>query len=219
MLNIGLSLFLTGLFLGAGPCLVSCGPFLVSFIAGNKKDFKQSLWIWFVFSLSRIFAYLVLGVLTGLLSQTIISRIYEGRILKYIFICAGMFVFLIGLLMIFNKLPQIKACEILKKKLISNHSKSIIIFGLVIGFLPCAPLLGVLAYIALISKSILRGVFYCLSFGLGTLISPLIIMVLCASWLAKILGSEERLFGIFQKICAVIILFLGIQLIRNGINF
>ncbi len=219
MLKIGLSLFLTGLFLGAGPCLISCGPFLVSFIAGNKKSFKESLWICLVFSLTRLFAYLVLGVIAGLFSQTVISGIYEKGLARWLFIGAGVFVSVIGLLMIIGKYPQIKICQVLKKSLLSKDTKSIAIFGLIIGFLPCAPLLGILAYVALISKSIARAVFYCFSFGVGTLISPLILMALCASAIAKLVGSQERVFSIFQKICGVIILFLGLQLFRNGLIF
>jgi len=219
MLSIGLSLFLTGLFLGAGPCLVSCGPFLVSFIAGNKKDFKQSLRIWFIFSISRIFAYLVLGLFTGLLSQTLISKVYETILAKYLLIFGGLFVLLIGILMIINKFPQMKLCNCLEENLISKDKISIAIFGLIVGFLPCAPLLGVLTYVALISKSILKAVFYCFSFGLGTLISPLILMVICASYISKLLGSEVRIYNIFQKICAAIIIFLGYQLLRSGLSF
>ncbi len=218
MLSIGFSLFLSGLFLGSGPCLISCGPFLVSFIAGNKKDFKQSLWIWLVFSLSRIFAYLILGILVGLFSQAILSSIYQKAILRYLFILAGFFVALIGILMLFDRLPKLKLCESLKKTFIQKSTKSMILFGLLVGFLPCVPLLGILTYVVLISKDVLKSVFYCFSFGLGTLVSPLIIMAVCASFIYKLLGSQERVYYIFSKICAVIILLLGLQLAYKGFN-
>lgn len=219
MLKIALSLFLSGIFLGAGPCLVSCGPFLVSFIAGNNKNFKQSLWIWFIFSLTRIFAYLILGLIVGLLSQEFLYKIYNGNITKYIFILGGAFVFLIGTLMVFNKYPEIKACEAFKKNLLNKENKSIITFGLIIGFLPCAPLLGILTYVALISTNILKAVFYCFSFGVGTLISPLIIMAFCASAISKLLISQENIYKIFKIVCGIIILFLGLRLIYVGIKF
>ncbi|MDP2938968.1 MAG: sulfite exporter TauE/SafE family protein [Candidatus Omnitrophota bacterium] len=217
MLKVSLSLFLSGLFLGSGPCLVSCGPFLVSFIAGNKKSIRQSLWIWFMFSLSRIFAYLVLGAIAGFLSQEVIHQTYYGIISKYIFLLGGMFVMVIGVLMIFNKNSQLKICNILQEKLLKKETKSITLFGLIIGFLPCAPLLGILTYIVLISANVLKGVFYSLSFGIGTLVSPLIIMVICASFISKLLGSQEKLYTIFQRICGLIILFLGAQLVYWGL--
>lgn len=218
MLRVGISLFLSGVFLGAGPCLIGCGPLLASFIAGNKKDIKQSIRIWLIFSLSRILAYLILGLLIGLLSQEVVYRYYDSGVAKHLFIIGGIFISLIGALMVLNRLSQFKICNILNDKLIKNDTKSVFIFGLVIGLLPCAPLSGILIYVALISKSIFKAIFYCFSFGLGTFASPLIIMAICASFIAKLLGGQEKAFNIFQKICGLIIIILGVQLILSGLS-
>src|SRR3989338_9489977 len=100
MLRICMSLFLSGIFLGSGPCLISCGPFLVTFIAGAKKGPKESFWIWLVFSSTRLFAYLVLGLLAGLFSQEIVYRMYQGNLGRYLLIFGGAFVLFLGTVMI-----------------------------------------------------------------------------------------------------------------------
>jgi len=221
MLRIALSIFLSGLFLGAGPCLVSCGPFLVSFIAGNKKNIKQSLWIWLIFSLSRVFAYLVLGVIAGLLSQEVIYRIYDDFLAKCIFFIGGSLVSLIGILMILNQYPQIRLCQLLKNKLVNQDTKSIAVFGLVIGLLPCAPLVTMLTYAGLISRHPGENLLYILAFGLGTATSPLLILSGLAGFIPRIISgaSKTGAFGalrVFSIICGLIMIILGIQLIGKA---
>ena len=88
-----------------------------------------------------------------------------------------------------------------------------ITLGLIIGFLPCAPLLAVLSYIGLISFNWRQSVFYSLVFGIGTLISPLILLVLGAGAISKILLNKPKIYHIFRFICGLIIILFGLQLI------
>jgi sulfite exporter TauE/SafE len=217
MLRICFSLFLSGIFLGSGPCLVSCGPFLVSFISGASKDFKESFRIWSIFSLTRIFAYTVLGFIAGLFSQEVVYRIYQGNFGRYLLIFGGIFLCFIGMVMILGGRKQNRICRVLEEGFIKRGIKSAAIFGLVIGFIPCAPLLAILSYIVLISGSWSKGMLYSFSFGLGTLISPLIILIFLASLVPKML-DKTKFFSIFQKLCGLIIGILGIGLIIKGIR-
>ena len=88
--------------------------------------------------------------------------------------------------------------------------------GFIIGMFPCAPLLALLFEIALMSKTALAGMFYALFFGLGTLISGLIVIGSLAgifSWLpAKIFKSKRSNF-VFRIICALLLMLLGLGLI------
>ncbi|MDP3143729.1 MAG: sulfite exporter TauE/SafE family protein [Candidatus Omnitrophota bacterium] len=212
MLRICVSLFLSGIFLGSGPCLVSCGPFLVSFIAGANKNLKESFRIWLIFSLARIFSYLLLGFIAGVFSQEIVYKIYQSNLGRYLLIAGGVFLLLIGILMMAGGLGRNKFCQALEARFIKKGMKSVAIFGLLIGFLPCAPLLAILSYIALISGSWYKGIWYSLSFGIGTLISPLIILAILASQVSKLL-NKTKFFAVFQKICGLIIFVLGWELI------
>jgi len=215
MLRTILSLFLTGIFLGSGPCLISCGPFLVSFVAGAKKNYRESLGIWLIFSLTRLFAYLVLGIIAGFFSQEIVYRIYQGNTGLYLLLFGGVFILLIGLVIFWGGNKQLKICRILEERFVKRGIKSTIIFGLVIGFLPCAPLLAVLSYVVLVAGSWHKGLIYSLSFGLGTLISPLIVLVLLASMVPKLFSENAKFMKLFQKICGLIIILLGLELITR----
>jgi len=217
ILRICISLFLSGAFLGSGPCLISCGPFLVSFISGAKKNLKESFWLWLVFSCARVFSYLVLGLIAGIFSQEIIYKLYQNNLGQYLLIAGGAFLLVIGSVMILGVQSSNKVCRLLEEKFIKRGTKSAVLFGLFVGFLPCAPLLAILSYIVLVSGSWYKGLWYSLSFGLGTLVSPLIILVFLASLVPKIL-DKTKFLAVFQKICGLVILLLGLELIIRGIR-
>ncbi|HOX54754.1 MAG: sulfite exporter TauE/SafE family protein [Candidatus Omnitrophica bacterium] len=219
MLNLVISLFLSGVALGMGPCMASCGPLLISYSAATKTGLKDSIRLYLIFSLSRIIAYLILGVLVGFLSELFIYQNYQMHLSRFFYFAGGIFIFAIGLLIILGKEPRFKLCRLLRKNLIENDAKSIFIFGLVIGISPCAPLIGVLSYIGMVSFSWVKGLLLSLSFGLGTVISPLIFLVVFSSFINKLFKDKERFFIIFQKICGFILCFLGLQLFISAWNY
>src|SRR3989338_1088242 len=136
MLRIAISLFLTGIFLGAGPCLASCGPLLISYIAANAKSPRQALWYWFVFSIARIFVYVIFGIFLGIFGEFFLHHIYPTHIGRYILISGCVFIVGIGIVMLLKNKPQPKIC---------SSNTSIFVFGLTLGVIPCAPILGILS--------------------------------------------------------------------------
>lgn len=213
MLRISISLFLSGVLLGLGPCLASCGPLLVSYIAASAKGFKQAFWAWFVFSLARVFVYCILGVLAGIFGQFFISHIYPLHIGKYISFAGGVFILIIGLLVFLGKAPDLRICSALNEKFIKNDVKSIFLFGVIVGVSPCAPLIGIFATMGLMSRNILDGVIFGLSFGVGTMVSPLLILAVLAGSIEKFLLNQKARI-IFNRICGIVIIILGILIIK-----
>jgi len=212
MLNLVISLFLSGIALGMGPCMASCGPLLISYTAATKSGPKDSLRLYLIFSVSRILVYLVFGIVVGLFSEFFVYQDYQMHLARYFYFAGGLFIFIIGLLIMFGKEPRFKLCKLLRSKLVENDTKSIFIFGLIIGISPCAPLIGILSYIGMVSFSWLKGMILSLAFGIGTVISPLIFMVVFASLINKIFKDKEKFFVIFQKICGFILCLLGTHL-------
>lgn len=90
--------------------------------------------------------------------------------------------------------------------------------GLVMGALPCAPLLAVLSYIGLVSSGWQQCIFYSLIFGLGTLISPLILLALGAGLIPRMLFSRPGIYRAFRFVCGLIIVLFGAKLIFTGIG-
>jgi threonine/homoserine/homoserine lactone efflux protein len=199
-MNIIYSLFFTGLFFGVGPCLVSCGPLLLSYITGTKKGVRSGLGVYLLFSLGRISVYLVLSLLI-FLGKIAFGQL-SGGILRYLLVLGGFFLILIGILICAGKNFEFKPAPA--------------IFGLMVGIYPCAPLVALFSYIGLVSSTWLQSVIYSLSFGIGTFISPLILLAIGAGFFPRILQRRPLVYRIFGFVCGVVIIYLGTQLIYKA---
>ena len=213
---LAISFFLLGLSFGAGPCLASCGPLLITYIAGTGKNVFKSLVSYALFSCARISVYLALGI-----SVYFLGRFFAGELLgvisKYVLILGGGFIICVGALLILGKDKETGACNALRKKFLEKDKKSIILFGLIIGFLPCAPLLAVFSYLGLISKNWVLALTYSFFFGLGTLISPLLVLAGLTGVIPRILADKRSVYlRIFNFFCGAILIFLGLQLIGRA---
>ncbi len=205
-----------GVSFGAGPCLASCGPLFLSYISGSGKNITKSLVSYLIFSLARITVYVFLGILVYCLGKFFTETIFEG-ISKYVFILGGGFIVCIGMLMALGRHMDAAVRRVVYKNLLEKDIKSIFLFGLIIGLLPCAPLFALFSYVALISKSFTLSAIYAFSFGLGTLLSPLALLAVFAGVIPRALLKIKPLFSrIFNLVCAAVLIFLGIQLVRRG---
>ncbi len=216
MLKIAISFFLLGLSFGAGPCVASCGPLILSYVAGTRKNIISSLGVYILFSLARIAVYIALGITVFFLGGFILDKALGG-LSRYVFILGGTFMILVGILTISGGHVRFRPLQMLQKNMIEHDKKSIIIFGLIIGLLPCAPFLAVISYLGLISKTWLQALLYSLVFGAGTILSPLILLVVAAGFIPRILADKIKLYyRIFNFICGLLIMFLGLQLIMRA---
>lgn len=219
MIRIMGNLFISGLLFGSGPCLASCGPLLISYIAGTRKDVLRSLIAYMTFSLSRMAAYFTLALLIFFLGRFTVES-FAGQYAKYIYLLGGSFITVIGIIMVLGKHLIFKFLNLTKiqKVILEKDTKSVVLFGLIVGFLPCAPLIAILSFIGLISKSWLQSLTYSLSFGLGTLLSPLVLLIIFTGLIPKIITQRAAIYyRIFSFICGLVIIFLGIQLIYRGV--
>ncbi|MBU1872026.1 MAG: sulfite exporter TauE/SafE family protein, partial [Candidatus Omnitrophica bacterium] len=209
----------SGLLLGSGPCLATCGPVLISYVAAVNRNTKENILVWFIFSLSRIFTYLILGLAIFLLGELLVRQNLVN-IAQYIYIGAGAIIVLIGLVIILkNHAMQHGPCRNLLDRLISYSFKiHPFTLGLIMGMMPCAPLLAVLSYVGLISTSWHECIFYSAVFGLATLISPLILLILAAGFISRILQNKPKIYRILRIFCGLIIILLGLELFFRGLS-
>lgn len=208
------SFFILGLTFGWGPCLASCGPILLSYITGARKDIPKSLSVYILFSAARILVYLALS-LTVFFSGNFFMDKYLYGYSKYIYLGGGLIIILAGILLACGKRLEIKHCRILQKNFLEADVKSVVALGLIIGLLPCGPLLAVFSWVALVSRSWFDSLLISLSFGIGTFFSPLLMLVIFAGAIPSFLKAK-RFERIFNLVCGLIIVFLGLQLIRKG---
>ena len=215
MNKLYLSFFLLGLSFGSGPCLASCGPLLISYIAATKKNVIVSIGAYFLFSISRIFAYILLGLSVFLFGQLVSGYIFSS-LSRYIFIFAGAFIMLVGLSVAFGKNIAHKFCQGFQGFFLKRDAKTIILLGLFVGITPCLPLLSLLSYIGLVSKSWIDTLRYSFVFGIGTIISPLFILAMLTGLIPKIMSSDNKLYIVFNSACGLILSFLGLRLIMKA---
>jgi sulfite exporter TauE/SafE len=212
VIKVVVSLFLLGFSFGAGPCLASCGPLLISYLVGTNKNVARGIISYLLFSAARIATYILLGVCVFLLGRFIMTELV-GMAAKYLLIAAGAIILLIGVVMIAGKGRGGPFCGFLHKHMLEKDNKSVLILGIVIGLLPCAPLIALFSYIGLVSKTIAHSVLYSIVFGLGTAISPLLILVIFSGLVPKLTAARERFSRIVTIVSGSVIIIMGLQLL------
>jgi sulfite exporter TauE/SafE len=211
-MSIIIALFLTGILFGSGPCLLSCGPVLISYICGTNKRMRDSLGTYTLFSASRIGVYIILSLVIFFIGKTAFQTLIEDYG-KYLYIVAGFFLVLIGIYFIIGKRMELKPFNLIYQHIIKGDTKNVVVLGIAYGILPCAPFLGVLSYIGLVSNNWLQNVAYAAAFGAGTFISALLLVSLAAGAIPGLMKKNNGLIPkIVRVLCGIIALYMGSQL-------
>ncbi len=212
-MKVSTDLFIMGIVLGWGPCLAFCSPVIASYIAGTQKGWMRGLLSVLVFSFTRVVVCIILANIAFLVGHMVIRNYYETGVGRFIYLGVGVIIIILGTLLIFNKNPHYGFCKRFIKNPLQNNLKGMILLGLIIGFSPCIPLFGVLAYIAFESKSLMEASFYGGCFGGGTFLTPLIPIGVLAGGVPGLISRKHRIFDIFTRICGGILVYFGIKLI------
>jgi sulfite exporter TauE/SafE len=191
-------LLLQGVFLGYGPCLLTCAPIILPY-AATKRSWSEGLAATLSFSLARLLVYMVLGGIFGYFGAYILKFYYSSNIGYYIKAIISTVVIMIGIGVFLGKDLNFKFCRM--------GEGNMVLLGILVGLSPCLPLIGILLEIALLSKGFVSGLVYSFFFGIGTVISPLLLI----GSLAPAIGSrlDQKLSRIFNYICGVLIVMVG----------
>lgn len=207
-----LKMFLTGFSYGAGPCLLSCAPVLLPILIATITKQKQGIAATVSFATGRIIAYLILGWLAGWSIRLLELFQHNAFPPAMIRILAAGIVIITGLLIIIGRNVSDPYCGRFIKYFIDKNHKSVFILGILLGFAPCFPLIGVLTYIAVKAASPWQGMIYAGCFGLGNMIIVLLLGVLSS----RIIVSYKQEIKIGQKIlikvCGIFLIIWGVLL-------
>ncbi len=212
-MRLFLTFFILGLSLGFGPCIASCGPILISYIAATDKEISKALRTYFFFSLARITAYLILSLAIFYLGQAALEKLL-GDFSPYLFRAGGIFIIFLGILIAAGKRWEVfKPCNFLEQHFLKRDLKSILLLGLITGFTPCLPLIAAFSYISFAAKTWANSLLYAFFFGLGTSLSPLIVLAMLTGLIPKVFRQQKETYRrVFNLTCGLIIVFLGLQL-------
>jgi sulfite exporter TauE/SafE len=209
-----LQLFVIGFSFGvAGPCLFSCTPVIVAFVAGVRPGWGRMLSNIFVFLSGRFASYVLLGLLAGL-SGAVLRQFTSSSVCLLFKPLAGAVSILFAVLLFTYK--ECSLCPAGTSRFDRYGKGALLVFGFSLGMAPCAPLLAVLFDIALMSKHPLDALAYAMSFGMGTFLSGLISISVLTGLIKfipqKFLKSRASIIT-FKITCAAVLVIFGIGLI------
>ncbi len=195
-----------------GPCLWNY-MIIIASIAPVYR-FKKGLRYIFSFLTGRFCAYLLLGFVVGESAKLLKAFLSSSLVVCFKIIGAVIIIFL-GLWVIFVKDKNF-LCR--KMNIDSLNVGNFFLLGILIGILPCAPLLALLIEISIISKDGIEGAFYMFFFGAGIFLSSLIILsalnTILSSIFRKVISSNKIKLG-FRIMCGVLLILLGIKIISQ----
>ena len=219
-MSIPIELFTAGLVLGASQCMISCVPMLTLYVAGTREGWREGLRATLIFSFSRLFTYVLLGLVAGFSGMLLGDLLQSPGFGSYLWISAGALIFLLGVLIMLGKEPRFHFCRALSQHAVNDSTKSMALLGIVVGVAPCAPLLGILTYIAISAENPLLGAFYAFCFGVGTtLITPIVVLGVLSSVVPRLLFKSPKTLDIFRRCCGLLLLFFGARLIIDAISY
>jgi len=212
MQNINLYMIVSVAFLSSfSHCVGMCSGFLsLQTLFFKGKDKIEILMLSTLYSLARIFAYVVLGALFGAFGA-VISFNMQARGL--IFFIIGLMIAFIGIALLFrgellkfveNQKALNFVVRIAKTRIQKKNLTNFLLLGFLNGFLPCGVVYYFLA-LGILSANFIDSAFIMLVFGLCTLPAMLL-----ASFVFGILN--EKFKDIMFKISASIMIINGIYL-------
>jgi cytochrome c biogenesis protein CcdA len=214
MLHIYFSLFITGIITGAGPCLLSCGPILLSYISATASSAKQGLFGWLVFSASRFLSTVLLGFTAAFAGTELLRRFYWEAPGYIIWLLTGLFIIFLGITVFIAKGFGFGLCNVFRLFLKKGDTANTVILGIFMGLLPCIPLIGVLSYITMTARHYVDGIFMSAAFSLGTIISPLAFGSMAAGALPGIIFSNKpKRILLWRRLCGLILIFFGVNIL------
>ena len=222
--NPYLSAFVGGLVFGLAYCTASCLPVVAGYIAGVGSGFKQSVKITAIFNAGRIIAYTLIGALIGLFSSLLRVFVSEDAITPfqlYSSLAFGIVTIAIGGMLMWQTKKVSSNCECKATDATINTGRikrygidfGAFTLGFSRGLVVCTPLILLLTTsLTLVDPA--GSVAIAVLFGLGTSISPILILGGVTGWLL----NKAPLFRKWISIAGgILLILLGVVAVYGSI--
>ena len=223
-----MSALVLGIIYGATFCTLTCSPIIASYIIGSDRGTKRGIWLAVIFNSGRVITYGLLGLAVGLAGGAFLVK---GVYALWGAIFFGIALALIGIWIVVRRRPGNLGCSCSKEATWVQRvwhriepregdggEMSAAGMGLLIGLVPCPPLIALLIFSATVGSAG-TGLVLGLLFGIGTVISPIIIIAAAAGWFSDRVALEAPVMrtGI-RRVAGVMLVALGIWTSWNAIN-
>lgn len=212
--NPYLGAFAMGLFYGLAFCTSMCLPFVASYIAGIGAGFRRGILVTLTYNSGRITAYALIGGAIGVISGAFRFLVTETSLLpfqKYSSMAFGIVTIVVGTSILLksrrlscNPITQMSGQD--TKRMSQRIDFRAFSLGLSRGLVVCPALLALLLY-SLPFAAPIDSFALAVLFGLGTALSPLLLLGGATGWLL----NKAPLFRKWISVCgASILIVLGI---------
>jgi len=215
--NPYLASLILGLLYGVTFCASACLPYILSYIAGIGAGFRKGVIITSIYNSGRIVAYAIIGTIVGLLS-TVISEEMFSAYQQYSSIAFGAIIIFVGATILMKKSGTTCNCTEQKpdslgiSKLTSRFDIHAFFMGLTRGLILCPPLVALLLYTATFSQ--VNCTLTAVLFGLGTALSPLLLLGGATGWLL----NKAPLFSKWlSRIGGIVLVAMGLSVLFSAL--
>jgi len=205
-----IQLFLIGLTSSFSACLVFCSPLIVGYIGTTRRGWSSGLKAVSLILASRLAGFIILGLLAAMAGRLLLDWLIGAK--SILFALGGLFIVSLGVIIIVSHEARNPFCRIAGKIKSVSTPGDLILLGLVMAILPCAPHLVLLGFVALSATSIFQGMALAAAFGIGASISPLILGAVSGE-LSRITLSKGWITAAFRIFCGGLIIAVGLQLL------
>ena len=215
--NPFLASFALGLLYGSTFCTSACLPYITSYIAGIGAGFRKGVIVTSIYNSGRVTACALIGGLTSIF-KLFVSAAFLLAYQKYALFAFGIVTIVIGISIIRKNRssPCVYNVEDDKnlglKRLTERFDIRAFSMGLTRGLIVCPPLIAILLY-SMTSSAPIDSFVLSILFGLGTALSPFLLLGGVTGWLL----NKAPLFSRWiSKTGAGILILLGLNMLLNA---
>lgn len=194
-------LFALGLTYGLTVCSLTCLPYLAPYLMGTGTGFRNGMANSICFMSGKLIVYAALGGIAAFIGHSLDLGQNSSIVMGLILVIAGLSIPLV------NRRSCSKKCQTAGKNI------SMLALGAGSSMVPCPPLAAIFM-LAAQRGSVLEGVLYGLIYGLGLMISPLIIagggLAFISSSIRQQLGSQMKYL---EGVTMLIMVGMGLNII------
>ncbi|MCH9743042.1 MAG: sulfite exporter TauE/SafE family protein [Proteobacteria bacterium] len=197
-LTVGVSFFSVwalGASLGLTACTITCLPFMSSWVIARSGIQRKVLW-WDagLFVSGRIAAYMLLALTAAIIGKTLSDQLSHG--IGNLLIALAAFFAAAWLMLDYRR-----SCNVKDKQ----GAYPPFWLGFSLSFVPCAPLATLLALSAQVGSA-WQGIGYGLSFGLGSALTPLLLVLPLLHKFSQQIRQQHHWLPIVMRWSAALVL-------------
>lgn len=196
------SLFLLGMVYGATVCSFTCLPYFGPYLIGSGTGFKDGVISSCAFALGKLCMYSALGGAAAVLGRALTVSPTHKVIMGLVLIAVAV------------TMPFVTKDGCLKRSQVTGKRFSMFVLGVVSSLMPCPPLAAVFVLSAQHGE-VLGGVMYGFFYGLGLVVSPMLLAGGGFALISHKIKQEAKEFAPYmQKLAMGIMVVIAVGMMR-----